>query len=92
MLTRKLTNAKTALGLSLLLGLVSQAATADEVVVVYGDEAVKHVRAVEAAFDADMREFVRAVDEDIKLNFDRELNRIRPRSLQLVANVLPRRG
>jgi hypothetical protein len=92
MLTGKLTHAKAGWGLSLLLGLFSQAATATDVVVAYGDEAARQARAVQAAYEADRLEFIKAVDRDIKLNFDRELDRLRSPVTQLAALAIIRQG
>jgi hypothetical protein len=92
MLTRKLANPKTALLAGLLLGLTGQVATAAEVVVVYGDDAVHDARLVEASFQARMSENVGIVDAAVKANVKREISRIKAPTVLLALSEVPKRG
>jgi hypothetical protein len=76
----------------LLAGLVGQAATATEELVVNGAEAAALARENQAALQSDMKEYVRALNRDLKARLDKQLERVEAPRLVLALNEAGGRG
>ena len=85
MLTRKLAGRGTALVAGLIAGLLSQAASATEEVVVYGDTVLEQIRAFDNEFQTRMDRNARDLDGLIRANVHREITRIKAPALRVVA-------
>lgn len=93
MLTRKLIASSSSLSVALLVGLFShQVAASEEVVVVYGADVAAKAEAQDAAFQAEMNEYVRSLNEQIKVNLDQELKQLTAPKLFLASGETPIRG
>lgn len=90
MTTRKLSQAAWAVGV--LLGLASHTAGAMDVVVAYGDHVALQARLAEQEFQARMSDYRKAVQECVKANLAKEIERIELPRLQVAGKERPTLG
>ena len=92
MLTRKLINTKAGLIYGLAIGLLSQAVTATEVVVVNGNDVAKMAEATQAQFESEMRLYIEAFNRDLEANLKRSIESMEAPRLELALAEAPARG
>jgi hypothetical protein len=92
MFTRKLITPSSSLSAALLVGLFSHQAAASEEVVVYGAEAAAKAEAQQAQFRSELDEYVRSLNEQIKVNLDQDLKQLTAPKLFLASGETPIRG
>ncbi len=99
MLTKALKNALRAVGASLVLGMVGQSALAMEIetmkieeIVVYGIDGSLPQPSAEFVFRSEMKEYLRSLNEELKIELDRKFALMRMRSIQLAATGSSTRG
>ena len=93
MLIRKFATPAAASMAGLIIGLGGAGpAAATEVVIAYGDAAVRQVEAFDAEFRARMDRNARHVDQTIRANVEREVERITVPVIRLAVSEMPKRG
>ncbi len=94
MLTKTLRNTLLAIGASLVLGIAGASAAGAQIeeIVVYGIDTSAPAPSPEAVLRTAMDEYVRSLNQELKLELNRKFAEMRVRSIQLAAAEVSTRG
>ena len=73
-------------------GLLAQQASATEEIVVYGSAAAAGFRVEQSVFRAELDNYIRTLNAELRITLDQDLKRTLTPKLELASNATPARG